>query len=82
VDAEVKAGLLALVEHAGRQGGWSLRRAAATFGIDHARPLRRQARAAIDRLDDAKPGPGEAAHALPAWERDAILAPARRLGRG
>jgi putative transposase len=38
------------------------------------RPLRWQARAAIDRLDDAKPGPDEAAHALLAWERDAILA--------
>jgi len=73
VDATVKAGLLDLVEHAMRVGGWSLRRAAATLGIDHVRVLRWQARAAIDRLDDARPGPSEALHALLAWERDAVV---------
>jgi putative transposase len=35
VDAHVKAGLLDLVEHAGREGGWSLRRAAAALGLDN-----------------------------------------------
>lgn len=80
VDATVKAGLLDLVEHAITTGGWSLRRAAATLGLDHARLLRWQARAALDRLDDAKPGPGEAAHALLAWERDAIRALAEDWG--
>jgi hypothetical protein len=45
VDAFVKAGLLDLTEHAVTAGGWSLRRAAATLGIDHVRLLRWQARA-------------------------------------
>lgn len=40
VDAHVKAGLLALVAHAQSEGGWSLRTAAATLGLDHARVLR------------------------------------------
>lgn len=44
------------------------------------RLLRWQAGAALERLDDAKPGPGEAAHALLAWERDAILALAEDWG--
>src|SRR6266545_3183688 len=74
VDAEVKAGLLDLVEHAMGEGGWSLRRAAATLGLDHVRLLRWQTRAALDRLADAKPGPAEALHALLAWAREAILA--------
>jgi putative transposase len=73
VHANVKAGLLDLVEHANTVAGWSLRRAAGALGVDHVRLLRWQARAALDRLDDAKPGPAEAAHALLAWERDAIL---------
>jgi putative transposase len=73
VDATVKAGLLDLAEHAMREGGWSLRRAAATLGVDHVRLLRWQARAALDRLADAKPGPAEALHALLAWERDAVV---------
>lgn len=73
VDAGVKAGLLALVEHATRVGGWSLRRAAATLGLDHVRVLRWQARAVLGRLDDAKPGPDVPAHALLDWEKEAIL---------
>src|SRR6266511_4127183 len=80
VDAEVKAGLLDLVEHAMGEGGWSLRRAAATLGLDHVRLLRWQTRAALDRLADAKPGPAEALHALLAWEREAILALAEEWG--
>jgi hypothetical protein len=80
VDARVKAGLLALVGHANTVGGWSLRRAAVTLGVDHVRLLRWQARATIDRLDDAKPGPDEALHALLAWERDAIVKVAEEWG--
>ncbi|MEU0157230.1 DDE-type integrase/transposase/recombinase, partial [Micromonospora fulviviridis] len=72
VDAHVKAGLLTLVEHAVTRG-WSSRRAAAALGLDHVRVLRWQTRAALDRLDDAKPGPAEAVHALLPWERDAII---------
>lgn len=80
VDAHVKAGLLALVEHAMTVGGWSLRRAAATLGLDHVRVLRWSARAAIDRLDDAKPGPETPVHAILPWERDAIVKVAEEWG--
>jgi transposase InsO family protein len=80
VDAHVKAGLLALVEHAATVGGWSLRRAAATLGLDHVRVLRWSARAAIDRLDDAKPGLDVPLHALLDWERDAIVKMAEEWG--
>ena len=73
VDAHVKAGLLNLVAHAVEVGGWSQRRAAACLGLDHMRALRWQTRAALDRLDDTKSGPGEALHALLPWERDAIV---------
>jgi hypothetical protein len=69
----VKAGLLELVAHAVAQGGWSVRRAAATLGVDHVRVLRWQARAAADRLDDARPGPDVALHALLDHERIAIV---------
>ncbi len=80
VDACVKAGLLALVDHAVRVGGWSLRRAAATLGIDHVRVLRWQTRAALGRLDDAKPGPDQPLHALLDWERDAVVKLAQEWG--
>jgi putative transposase len=73
VDAQVKAGLLVLVEYATVEAGWSLRKAADTLGLDHVRVLRWQARAALARLDDAKPGPDVAAHALLDWEREAIV---------
>ena len=73
VDATVKAGLLELAEHAIREGGFSLRRAAATLGLEHVRLLRWQARAAVGRLQDARPGPLEAPHALLAHEREAIV---------
>jgi putative transposase len=72
VDGNVKAGLLALIEHASEQGGWSLRRSSAALGIDHVRVLRWQARAAAGQLDDLRPGPEQAAHALLGWEREAI----------
>jgi putative transposase len=61
-------------------GGWSLRQAAATLGIDQVRLLRWQARAVIDRLDDAKPGSAEALHALLAWERDTMVTLAEDWG--
>lgn len=80
VDATVKAGLLALIAHAVTVGGWSLRRAAATLGLDHVRVLRWQARAALGRLDDAKPGPDIPVHALLDWERDTIVKLAQEWG--
>jgi transposase InsO family protein len=80
VDATVKAGLLALITHAVGVGGWSLRRAAATLGLDHVRVLRWQARAVLGRLDDARPGPDVPVHALLDWERDAIVKLAAEWG--
>jgi hypothetical protein len=62
-----------MVEHAITVEGWSLRRAATTLGVDHVRVLRWQTRAAADRLDDVRPGPVEALHALLPWERDAVV---------
>lgn len=80
VDADVKAGLLELIEHATGTGGWSQRRAGATLGLDHARVLRWQSRAAAGRLEDARPGPDEALHALLESEREAILMVAEQWG--
>jgi putative transposase len=80
VDGNVKAGLLALIDHASEQGGWSLRRSAAALGVDHVRVLRWQARAAAGQLDDLRPGPGQAAHALLGWEKDAIVKLAEEWG--
>ena len=73
VDATVKAGLLELVNHAKGEGNWSVRRAAAVLGLDHVRVIRWQHRAQTDQLDDARPGPDEAAHALLGPEREAIV---------
>ncbi|MEU8359927.1 hypothetical protein AB0C27_28325 [Nonomuraea sp. NPDC048882] len=73
VGARVKAGLLELVADAACAGGWSTRQAAATLGLDHVRVLRRQVRAVLGRLDDARPGPEIALHALLPWEREAIV---------
>ena len=80
VDATVKAGLLTLVAHAQAEGGWSLRKASHTLGLDHARVLRWLDRAAADRLDDAKPGPEVPLHALLDWERAAIVKLAEEWG--
>jgi putative transposase len=81
VDAHVKAGLLELVDHAAREGGWSLRRSAAVLGVDHVRVLRWQARAAAgDSLEDGKPGPDVPLHALLDWERAAIVKLAEEWG--
>jgi putative transposase len=80
VDGRVKAGLLALADQAAAEGGWSLRRTAATLGLEHARVLRWQVRAAAGQLDDLKPGPEQAAHALLGWEKDAICKLAEEWG--
>jgi len=80
VDGNVKAGLLELIDHASEQDGWSLRRSSAVLGIDHVRVLRWQARAAAGQLDDLKPGPEQAAHALLGWEREAICKLAEEWG--
>jgi putative transposase len=71
VDASVKAGLLALVEHA-VQAGWSTGRAAVALGLDADRVTRWRARRDTDRLADAAPG-GHPVHGLLDWERAAIV---------
>jgi transposase InsO family protein len=72
VEARVKAGLLELVDHAGR-AGWSVRHAADVLGIDHMRVLRWQQRRTAGRLQDTVPGPDVALHALLDFEREAIV---------
>lgn len=74
VDADVKAGLLGLVDDAVEQG-WSLRAACRLLEVGHARVVRwRDRQAAGADLADATPGPVQAPHALLDCERDAILA--------
>lgn len=80
VDAPVKAGLLDLVAYANAEAGWSLRRSASVLGVEHTRLLRWAARAAEDRLTDAKPGPDVPVHALLDWEREVILQLAEQWG--
>lgn len=74
VDAPAKQALLGLAGEA-VAAGFSLRWACRQLGVDHARLLGWQRRAAAgDDLGDAAPGPGrgEALHALLEWEKDAI----------
>jgi len=71
VDARVKAGLLELIEHA-VDGGWSLRRAAATLGLDEVRAARWFDRRAAGTLEDACSGQTPL-HALLPAERVAII---------
>ncbi len=78
VDAEVKAGLLDLVEHA-VEAGWSARRACRLLGLDDLRTARWQARRDADALADRRPG-GHPVHALLESEREAILAVAETWG--
>jgi putative transposase len=80
VDAHVKAGLLSLAAHAQAEGGWSLRRAAAVLGVEHTRLGRWAVRATTGDLEDAKPGPEVAVHALLDWERAAIVKLAEEWG--
>jgi hypothetical protein len=73
VDAEVKAGLLDLVDPA-VGAGWSLRRACVLLEVNHVRVLAwRERLAAGVGLDDAAPGPTQAVHALLDRERDEII---------
>ena len=71
VDAPVKQGLLALVEHAGERG-WSMRRSCALLGLDPDRVADWRARARSDRLADLACG-GGAVHGLLEAERAAIV---------
>jgi putative transposase len=72
VDACVRAGLLALVEHAVERG-WTTRRAAESIGLDHARYHHWVARRDAGRLDDLAPG-GHPVHGILDCERAAIVA--------
>ncbi len=75
VDAPAKQGLIELVDHAVAQG-FSARWACRVLGLDHARVLSWRARVkASAGLADQAPGPvpGEALHALLAWEIEAII---------
>ena len=73
VDAGIKEGLLALVDHAVGHG-WSTRRACEVLEVGPVRLGRwRERRDAGRSLADAPPGPAEALHGLLAWERAAIL---------
>ncbi|MGO9500009.1 MAG: integrase core domain-containing protein [Streptosporangiaceae bacterium] len=72
MDADVKAGLLDLVDQAADQGGWSARQACALLGLDHMRAGRWALRRAAGQLQDAVPG-GHPVHGLLAWERAAIV---------
>src|SRR5262249_57099963 len=58
----------------------SVRKAADALGLDHVRVLRWLARAALDQLADAKPGPEVALHALLDWERQAVVKLAEEWG--
>jgi len=83
VDAPAKQGLLDLVAHA-RANGLSGRWACRVLGLDHARMLAWQARAAAGGgLVDTAPGPvpGEALHALLDWEKTAIVELAQAWGQ-
>ena len=71
VVAEVKAGLLELVDHAVMQG-WSARAACRRLELDHGRYRHWLTRRAAGRLDDLAPG-GNPTHGLLDWERTAIL---------
>lgn len=71
VDAPVKAGLLALIDHATGYG-WSARRACGLLGVDPDRVAGWRRRAAAGRLDDHRPG-GGAVHGLLDSERAALV---------
>lgn len=73
VDAGIKAGLLALVDHAVAHG-WSTRRACEVLEVGPVRLTRWRGRRDAGRsLADAPSGPAEALHGLLDWERAAIL---------
>lgn len=73
VDAEVKAGLLALVDHVVLEG-WSQRQACRVLDVNEDRVSRWRRRLATGHsLDDITPGPREALHGVLEWERRAIV---------
>ena len=73
VDADVKAGLINLVEHAAEHG-WSVRRSCAVLDVSDERLRRWHARREAGvPLEDARPGPAEPLHALLPAEREAIV---------
>ncbi|MQA17353.1 MAG: integrase, partial [Pseudonocardiaceae bacterium] len=83
MEGPAKQALLELVDHA-RTHGFSGRWACRQLGLDHARMLTWQAKAAAGAgLEDLAPGPptGEALHALLGWETDAVLELAKDWGR-
>jgi putative transposase len=71
VDAPVKAGLLALIDHAGERG-WSTRRACSLLGLDPDRAAAWRDRAHAGRLADLPCG-GGAVHGLLEFEHAAIV---------
>lgn len=71
VDANTKAGMLDLLDHAAA-AGWSTRRAAGVLGLDLDRVTRWRDRRSLDRLEDSAPG-GVVLHGLLGWERVAIV---------
>jgi len=73
VEAEVKAGLLDLVDHA-TGGGWSVRSACRVLGLNPDRVWRwRRHRRRGAGLADRRPGPIEALHQILGWEGQAIM---------
>jgi transposase InsO family protein len=73
VDAEVKAGLLDLIDHA-REEGWSMRSVCGVLGLNPDRAWRwRRRRHRRADLVDGRPGPEEGLHGLLPWERQTIL---------
>ena len=73
VDAEVKASLLDLIDHA-REEGWTMRGACGVLGLNPDRVWRwRRRRHRRTDLVDTRPGPEEGLHALLPWERQTIL---------
>ncbi|MFB9730424.1 hypothetical protein, partial [Haloechinothrix salitolerans] len=71
VHADVKAGLLELIEHAVERG-WSARRACDRLGLEHGRYQAWLARQAAGRLDDLPPG-GHPLHGILPGERAAVV---------
>lgn len=72
VDAEVKAGLLDLVDEA-RGQGWSQKAACRILDVNPDRVTRWRRRQQRAELADARPGPTEALHQILSWEHQAIL---------
>jgi transposase InsO family protein len=73
VDAEVKAGLLGLVDDA-VGAGWLLQAASDVVGVNRVRLWRWRRRLAQgEGLADGRPGPEVALHGIFPWERDEIL---------